>query len=165
MSPAACNSTYQSKCLGGQSLLAHKILKRPTWVIACRERRMSVLFVRGYREKSCFLSDAMKRRVFKSEIVVDIASQRTTPRGSYRFSPPPPTMIPNTAFGPHLVKWQARCGMSNGSRTIGAAISSDHLLAPSRQLAMHGIVRKLDVPRRNRVGVLYVGSPSRAGVQ
>ena len=25
----------------------------------------------------------------------------------------------------------------------------DHLLAPSRQLAMHGIVRKLDVPRRN----------------
>ena len=27
----------------------------------------------------------------------------------------------------------------------------DHLLAPSRQLAMHGIVRKLDVPRRNWV--------------
>ena len=94
--------------------------------------------------------------------VVDITSQRTTPRGSYLFHPTTPSTT--TASGPHLVKWEARCSMPNGSRTIGAAIS-DHLLAPSRQLAMHGIVRKLDVPRRNwGGGVLYVGSPSRAGV-
>lgn len=38
----------------------------------------------------------------------------------------------------------------------------DHLLAPSRQLAMHGIVRKLDVPRQDWGGVLYVGSPSQS---
>jgi hypothetical protein len=30
----------------------------------------------------------MKQRVFKSETVVDIASQRTTPRGSYQFNLP-----------------------------------------------------------------------------
>jgi hypothetical protein len=96
--------------------------------------------------------------------VVDIASQRTTPRSSYLFSVPPTHDDTKHCVRPHLVKWKARCGMPNGSRTIGAPIS-DHLLAPSRQLAMHGIVRKLDVPRRNwGGGVLYVGSPSRAGV-
>lgn len=42
----------------------------------------------------------------------------------------------------------------------------DHLLAPSRQLAMHGIVRKLRRASPKLGGVLYVGSPSsRAGVQ
>jgi hypothetical protein len=136
---------------------------RPRWAVACIERRTPVLFG---RVNPCFLSsNAMKRANVQVGNLWSTSPAKERHHEAHIFFQSAPTHDDTKhCVRPHLVKWKARCGMPNGSRTVGAPIS-DHLLAPSRQLAMHGIVRKLDVPRRNwGGGVLYVGSPSRAGV-